>query len=115
MNRVSEQIMVTIGNSTFPVATVQANCRHCMKSFLAKERERRRNRGKFCSVGCALKGRQLNQRGPHNSHAKLTWVKVLEIRRERAAGHSLAIIAADYGVREATIWAICSGKTWKIQ
>lgn len=53
--------------------------------------------------------------GVNHPIAKLTQSKVSEIRRRRAAGETLKTISVDYGVCEATISYVCSGKVWRGQ
>lgn len=55
-------------------------------------------------------------RGPHGeSHgrSKLTVAQVVEIRRLRDAGETLAEIAGLFGVSTKTAWAIVNRLTWK--
>ena len=63
----------------------------------------------------AAKGRAvgIRQGGNHHPGSKLTSEKAAIIREERYAGLSLKFLAAKYGVCEATISCLCSGKTWK--
>lgn len=50
--------------------------------------------------------------GDRNAAAKLDWVKVDQIRLMRANGYKLKDIASVYGISEATVSVICSGKSW---
>lgn len=52
-------------------------------------------------------------RGERQGLSKLTWELVREIRRLRAAGWEQISLAKHFGVSQATIWQIVSGKTWK--
>jgi hypothetical protein len=53
------------------------------------------------------------QWGERNGNSKLTEAQVREIRRRRAAGESLSVLAVDYGVLKAAIWSIANRRTWK--
>lgn len=48
--------------------------------------------------------------GERNGNSKLTATEVSAIRRDKRTGVAMA---AEHGVRPATIWAIRAGKTWK--
>jgi len=63
----------------------------------------------------ADKGRAVGIRQGGESHpiAKLTEKAVVDIRARRANGAPLSVLAAEYGVCEATISYAASGKTWK--
>lgn len=52
------------------------------------------------------------QKGSEASNAKLTESQVLEIKARRQRGEKLRIIAADFGVHNATISRICTGNQW---
>ena len=58
------------------------------------------------------KGRNVPPRGERNSSAKLTWVKVAEIRKLKGVVSQRAV-AKQFGVTQCTISCIQSGKTWK--
>ena len=51
--------------------------------------------------------------GETHFHAKLNWELVTEIRRRYAAGENQRALAAEFGVRQSTLWAVTSGKNWK--
>lgn len=57
------------------------------------------------------KGR--SARGEHNARAKLTAAQVVEIRRRAATGETQVSIAADFGVRSASISYILNGRNWR--
>jgi hypothetical protein len=50
--------------------------------------------------------------GSRGNCVKLKDEDVREVRRLRSQGYTLRRIAARLGVAEATIWDICSGRTW---
>lgn len=52
-------------------------------------------------------------RGSRSTASKLTEKQVAVIVRQRREGWSLKSLACEYGVTEANISAICSGKTWR--
>ncbi len=54
-----------------------------------------------------------HQVGERHPHAKLTQASVLEIRRMRAAGVKLRVLAVQFGVCIATISHVVSGRNWK--
>lgn len=53
-----------------------------------------------------------NARGERHGFAKVTEVEVREIRSRRAAGETLASIAADYGIGFPSVCSIAKGKRW---
>ena len=57
------------------------------------------------------KGR--NARGARVGSAKLTDAKVLEIRAARAGGEKGVSVAARFGISQATVSEVCSGKLWR--
>lgn len=60
------------------------------------------------------KGRHVAPRGSsRNGAAKLGEYQVIEIRDLLAQGLSQRGIAARYGVQQATVWRIATGKGWK--
>lgn len=59
------------------------------------------------------KGRAADTRGSKNAISKLTEGDIPDIRRRAAAGESHYAIARDYGVTDATIYAIAVGRAWK--
>lgn len=69
------------------------------------------NRADCCRKGRQSKGEKhgLTLRGEKNGSAKLTEAQVLDIFASTESGVDLA---ARYGVSQATISAICTGKTW---
>ena len=56
--------------------------------------------------------RNRSTRGTRNSQSKLTDVDVENIRRRRAAGTLLRVLAEQYGVRESAISRIANGVRW---
>ena len=49
----------------------ESTCHYCKKSFMARIDLLKRGNGRFCSVGCALKGRKrVDQRGSKNPNWK---------------------------------------------
>lgn len=50
--------------------------------------------------------------GEHNSHAKLTWVMVKDIRKRHLEGKSYNELADDYGVTNKNIGYIVRNQTW---
>lgn len=52
-------------------------------------------------------------RGEKNSRSKLTAEQVAEIRRLRECGQSTVALGTQFGVSQAAIWWICSGRNWK--
>jgi len=55
----------------------------------------------------------LLRRGERNPRAKLTEAEVREIRRRRAEGESVTLLARNYYVGERAIFLICRRETWK--
>lgn len=53
-----------------------------------------------------------NQNGEQNAMAKLTEAVVREIRRRRAAGETLKVLADAFGVSDRTISKIARGERW---
>jgi len=53
------------------------------------------------------------QRGETHPLSKVTEAQVRTIRTRRAAGESLSVLAAEYGVQKAAICAIATRRTWK--
>ena len=53
-----------------------------------------------------------NPRGAANGMSKRTEAEVREIRRRRAAGELLRVIAADYGIGQSNVSYIARRKTW---
>lgn len=51
-------------------------------------------------------------RGENSGTAKLTGAQVLEIRRRLAAGERQVPLAREFGVHQATVWAIKHRKIW---
>ncbi len=60
-----------------------------------------------------LRGRTVAVKGEKNNKAKLTAVKILEIRELCKSGVSQRTVAAQFGVVQSAIWAITSRRTWK--
>ena len=58
------------------------------------------------------KGRQVSLKGESNGTAKLTAVKVLEIKRLLAGGVTQRAIASVYGVSQKNVSLIKAGKRW---
>ena len=52
-------------------------------------------------------------RGERNPRARLTWARVREMRREHAAGQSLALLASAYGTTPQNVWYVVTGATWR--
>ena|SRR5277367_5921121 len=52
-------------------------------------------------------------KGSANPNSKLREIEVLNIRRRKAAGETLAEIASDYPVGKSMISHICTGRNWK--
>ena len=52
-------------------------------------------------------------RGEDNPRSKLTEEDVLDIRRRRAAGEKLVMLATEFGVNPVTISRISSGENWR--
>ncbi len=53
------------------------------------------------------------RRGEQNNKARLTAEQVLALRNEYARGVSQSALARKYGVRQASVWRIVHGYTWK--
>jgi hypothetical protein len=51
-------------------------------------------------------------RGSNISSAKLTESQVLEIRDRRRSGEKLRVIAAEFGVHNATVSRVCTSRQW---
>lgn len=51
--------------------------------------------------------------GEGHGCAKLTEANVREIRKRRVSGETLMALGKEFHVRETTILALCTGKTWK--
>lgn len=47
---------------------VEVNCKNCKESFLAREADRKRGWGKFCSKSCKAKNQ--TKQIPYNKHTK---------------------------------------------
>lgn len=52
--------------------------------------------------------------GEHNSHAKLNWKKINEIRERHRNGEMMTKLAKEYNVERHTISSIVKNKTWTI-
>jgi len=52
-------------------------------------------------------------RGERNYHAKLTRADVTEIRRRKAAGELLSVLAAEFGVSFQHISLVARGRRWQ--
>jgi hypothetical protein len=59
------------------------------------------------------KGRARKAQGARHGHAKLTPQQVIDIVRRRLSGDTPRELATAYGVCEAQIGRICTGKRWK--
>jgi len=59
------------------------------------------------------RGNGPRRHGSKNPAAKLTDEQAAEIRRRRAAGEKLRVIAADFGVSEATVSLLARNLTWR--
>lgn len=57
---------------------------------------------------------RIDQHGERNAMAKLTGKAVREIRRRRASGERLKVIAAAFGVSDRTISKIARGERWTL-
>ena len=64
------------------------------------------------AVDMVLRGRSLSQRGGGNHAAKLTDEQVIEIKSELALGVKGLALAHRYGVSQATVSEIKTGKHW---
>lgn len=51
--------------------------------------------------------------GSKHQHSKLREIDIPVIRSRFAAGHRIAMIAADYGVSRSTIHSVTSGRNWR--
>jgi hypothetical protein len=51
--------------------------------------------------------------GEWNHHARLTESEVVEMRRLRASGWLQKDLAKKFGVTQATVSQVCTGKTWR--
>ncbi len=58
------------------------------------------------------KGRHIPLHGSKNGFAKLSEYQIIEIRDLLARGVTQRQVAAQYGVSQATVWAIKSGRSW---
>lgn len=56
---------------------------------------------------------RVTSRGEQNGQAKLTGESVRAIRMGRAAGEPLSVLAARFGVSEATVSLVSLGKSWR--
>ncbi|MFQ2843648.1 HNH endonuclease [Mycobacterium gordonae] len=82
------------------------NCVNTRHLFLGTSAENNADRDQ--------KGRHVAPRGSsRNGAAKLGEYQVIEIRDLLAQGLSQRGIAARYGVQQATVWRIATGKGWK--
>ncbi len=52
--------------------------------------------------------------GEQHPYAKLSWPIVADIRR-RYPSETIRDLAAEYGVRHGTVWAVVTGKTWRTE
>jgi len=59
------------------------------------------------------KGRAPSRRGEDNPVHLLTEAAILDIRRRRAAGEVLSVIAAAHGVAVTTVHAVIKGRSWR--
>lgn len=64
---------------------------------------------------CARKGRahRVSLQGEAHPNAKLTEAQVVEIRRRKGAGESIAVLAREFSVSEALIYFIANGRAWR--
>jgi hypothetical protein len=54
-----------------------------------------------------------HRKGSDHVKSKLTEEKVKEARRRLASGETQQSVASDFGVNQATIQAVASGRTWR--
>ncbi len=70
-----------------------------------------------CKENHAHSWRELGRKPPHQGEkthfAKLTDNDVIQIRRLRKDGLTYADIASRFNTKEANVWHICAGRTWK--
>lgn len=62
---------------------------------------------------CARKGRKLGRAGSRNPAAKLDEMEVALIKIQLGAGHRLADLGREFGVKPETIGAIKAGRIWR--
>lgn len=58
-------------------------------------------------------GTQVHTFGESHGNAKLTDTAVREIRRQRAHGEPIAVVAANFGVSKSAVSMITTGKHWR--
>ncbi len=97
--------------STKDVQLVTRECTHCRQPFAARPKLLR----KYCSSKCHREAASLSPkvRGSQVGSAKLTEEQVLEMRRLRAAGASVADCAKQFGVTVGAVSHICQRRSWK--
>lgn len=77
--------------------------------------KKRRNRASVCPETYDLHpSRPINpERGEDRHNAKMTDQNVRNLRRDKAAGLSITLAAARYGIATSTVKRICSRRAWK--